>query len=92
VSDNVTFINEPYTCTVCGRKNLKYTEISYKENENGQIDESTITCLPCLFKSPAFMKLVKPKHANDLDKTADHLDHNYNRRVIRRALKKKTQG
>ncbi|HML03922.1 MAG TPA: hypothetical protein VK487_11205 [Candidatus Bathyarchaeia archaeon] len=40
-----TIIDEPYTCTSCGRKNLKFNEIVFKEDENGQVTE--VLCGMC---------------------------------------------
>jgi len=38
---------ETYTCVSCGRNKLKFTEIVYKEDKNGQVDLSTVMCLTC---------------------------------------------
>jgi hypothetical protein len=89
------FIEEPYTCNDCGRKNLKYEEIVFKEDENGQIDLSSVTCKTCGLMSiwPTFRKHIKPGHEKDAEKVfrkmAKGFEYNYNRRLVRRVLEKK---
>jgi C4-type Zn-finger protein len=88
------FIEEPYTCTACGRQNLKYEEISYKE-KHGQIDLSTVVCINCgyVFLLAALEKHVIPEHRKDVERILKQemkrKEHNYNRRLVRRVLKKK---
>ena len=43
----IVYIEEPYTCTVCGRQNLKFQEIGWKPDKDDQIDLSTVTCQSC---------------------------------------------
>jgi ribosomal protein L37AE/L43A len=88
------YIEEPYTCTSCGRKNLKFEEIGFKEDKNGQIDLSTVHCKTCGWISlmPAFLKYVKPGHEKDVERVLrrelKNFEANYNRRLVRRTIKK----
>lgn len=92
--EGITYVDEPYTCTSCGRQNLKIEEISYVEDKENQIILSTVTCKRCAFTSmlPTFLKIAKPGHEKDMEKLVkkmvDQFEHNFNRRMIRRAVKK----
>lgn len=91
----IVIIEEPYTCTVCGRQNLKFQEIGYREDKDGQIDLSTVACTSCHWLSvwPILKKYIKAGHEKDaetlLKESVGDFEHNYNRRLLRRVLKKK---
>ena len=93
--DDVLIIEEPYTCTSCGRQNLKFEEISWKDDKEGQIDNSTVCCKTCSLTSllPTFLKLVKPGREKDAEKifkeAIRNFERNYNRRLVRRVVKKR---
>jgi DNA-directed RNA polymerase subunit RPC12/RpoP len=39
---------EIYMCIDCGKNHLKFEEIGWMEDDkNGDIDESTVRCMPC---------------------------------------------
>ena len=89
--EKVTIVEEPYTCTSCGRQNLKFTEIVFRTDSEEQIIESSVLCQPCFLKSPVFLKLIAktPEAARGMDKLIEQMDYKYNRRMLRRVLKKK---
>jgi hypothetical protein len=73
---------------------LKFGEIGYKEDKNGQVDLSTVTCMTCNFMSlwPFLENCIKQGYEKDVEnvlkKAAKNFEHNYNHRLVRRALKK----
>lgn len=91
----VTIIDEPYTCMYCGRMNLKYGEITYKEDIDGQVIESSVSCHACFFRTSPRLQALMRKHpeaaeelAKEFEKIAKQMEYNYNRRMARRVLKK----
>ena len=90
-------IDEPYTCTSFGRKNLKFGEISYMEDKEGQIDVSTVICKTCAWLSiwPKLQKYIKPEHEKDAErafkKELRQFETNYNHRLVRRTVQKRRQ-
>jgi hypothetical protein len=89
--NEVTIIEEPYTCVKCHRQNLLISEISYQENSEGQIIEGTILCRACFLKAPDFKKLLKegPETEKVINKLIRQFEYNYDRRMVRRVLPKK---
>jgi hypothetical protein len=88
------FVDEPYTCVSCGKNNLKFEEIVWFEDKEGQIDVSTVKCLKCwwLFLYPHLAGEIIPGKEKEIEeiikKHIKQFEHNYNRRTFRRATKK----
>jgi ferredoxin-like protein FixX len=63
-------IEEPYTCVSCGKKNLSFPQICYKEDGEGQIDLKTVECKKCGLINlwPKLEKMVKPERKAEAEK------------------------
>lgn len=88
------FVDEVYTCVCCGKNNLKFEEIVWFDDKEGQIDLSTVKCYKCLWLSvyPHLAGKISPGKEKEIEKIIkNHIkksEHNYNRRTFIRATKK----
>jgi hypothetical protein len=91
----ITFIDESYVCTACGRENLKGTEMSYRVDKDNQVILESVLCKKCAMAGiySTLLPMIKPGHEKDvekiLEKMASDFEYNYDRRLMRRVTRKK---
>jgi hypothetical protein len=90
---------EYYTCIDCGKNHLKFEEIAWMEDDkNGDIDESTVRCMPCHLRFISLLLASKlPEEATKpiekiIKKASKKFENKYNRRTLKRAMNARTKS